>query len=188
MTTWADVKKGSVVELAGKTYRVDKIKPKGKVVKVTVSHRGDRFSHEVAAKGAVTLVSKNGGGVDFEKLLHDADGRQQRWASESEVEPPRKSSKPSKPGGAWDDPKGKAEKAIAKLGGTLVAEGRSDGPYSVPPVDVTTVRAHWMLFHEGDVWRDLDEAALLQRHAAFHAQPEDEQDHLIHHTHTKERP
>lgn len=183
MTKWQSVTKGTNVELGGKVYTVTKAKPRGKRIVVTVKTRGSEFTSEVKASDKVTVVK-----------LHDETGRQQRWATEKEVEPPRKKAKPVKPAvmstDSWTEPRDKTERRLEKtLGARLVAESVDDEKtYYVPPVDVTTVAAHWMIFHEGDWWEREGEAALLARHTAFHAQPSDEQDHLIAHTHTETRP
>jgi hypothetical protein len=202
VTTWADVAKGDGVKLGGAVWIVQKVKPKGKRVKVTVERNGQVIANEVRAKDDVTLVG-----------LHDAGGRQQRWAKQPETleaEDRRERSatdlaagdpsvtKPPRPaiGDPWETPADRIERKLDKiLGARLVAETPDEAQgYYVPPVDVSTVAAHLVMFHARDheqalTWRELGVDDMLELHRDEHAAALEGPFTLaVNHWHTEARP
>jgi hypothetical protein len=176
VTTWADVAKGDRVELGGQEWRVEKIKPKGKRAKVTVSAKRGTFTNEVKLKDAVTLPGA--------APLHDDAGAQTRWAVTADEAAETVAD-------VWDTPTDKAEKRLAKiLGARLVGESHDGGKeWYVPPVDVSTVTSHWMVFHGGDAWHTVSSSDLLPLHVAEHAEAAAGTRILeVAHVHTEERP
>lgn len=187
MITYGDLVKGDRIELRGAAYEVVKAKRKGKAVKLTV--KGDRgtFESEVKAKGEVTLVALDG-----------PAGEQQRWATPEEYRrslPPGDPSATKRPakakGEAWDaKPTDPAEVAVTEiLGAHLVGEATDEnvGHY-VPPVDVSTVGAHLLIFHDvaGDQYATTADALTL--HAQHHADAATGAAMHVNHWHTKKRP
>lgn len=198
LTKWANVAAGTTVELKGKRYRVAKAKLKGKVVKVTLEG-ADLFQplvREVDAKAKVEVPPMTVKGKASTKAkpaagpLYDDRGAQTRWAEEHEGDP--KQTKPPKKakGGDWAEPKGKAEKILGKhLEATLVGETTDPAAgWYVPPVDVSTVNAHLLLFHEvEELGPDVEALAF---HAGLHerAKVAPFSPLPVNHWHTKERP
>lgn len=193
--TWADVEKGQHVELAGKVFEVAKIKAKGKKAAVVVLGSGGRFESTVKLKDEVTLAWSTKPKPAREKwhTPTKAEKAEQRAVlgkgDPAVTKPPVKAKGP-----AWDELAGKAEKTLAKVSGArLVADSGDvndpDNPpgYYVPPVDATTVAAHWMIFHEGDDWETCGEAELLARHAVEHDHPRGGA-LKVNHWHTEQRP
>jgi hypothetical protein len=178
--TWADVDKGDTVELGGREYRVVKIKKGKRKAEVMVETRGRYASSKVSLADRVKLAP-----------LHDASGAQKRWATEKErAKALRKPPRPAA-GGAWDEPKGKAEKVFSRvLGARLVGESIDNGGgYYVPPVDVSTVAAHLALMHGGipGACQD-DEGKMLAAHAAQHVEAAKGAPLPVSHWHTEVRP
>ena len=180
-TTWAKIEKGAVVELNGRPYLVEKIKPGKKTAEVKLSHKGRVSKGEVRLKDPVILstaspTSKRG-------PLHDGRGEQARWATERELKgamgrglpagDPTKTKPPEKPkGDLWETPVGRIERKLdAILGARLVGEATDENAgYYVPPVDSSTVAAHLALFHGGIPEAcDDDESKMLAAHDAQHA-------------------
>lgn len=191
-STWADASKGDDVVINEKTYRVRKAKLKGKTVAVTLERAGRTFKSEVRAKDRVKLVTA--------PPLHDANGRQTRWAKKGE-EPPRRTGiesgdpsvtkPPEKPSGdPWETPRDRIEKKLdAILGARLVAEGDDLVGYYVPPVDVTTIAAHMALCHPNTYDAEKDEATMLAGHEHAHKMALQGTAKLdVNHWHTKTRP
>lgn len=199
---WAKVERGMRVELGGKVYVVDKVKPKGKRVKVTVTGQGSTFTSEVKAKDLVTAAHretpKRKPGKTIEGPQRDERGRGLRWATEKEHDEvlgkgdPTVTKRPDRAvGSPWDAPVGKAERALADiLGAHLVGEANDTAVgYYVPPQDITTVAAHMMLFHGGDAWAEHGEAKLLEMHELQHEQARTSgATFAVNHWHTKVRP
>ena len=207
MYKWRDIVAGAIVDMGGKPFTVEKIKVKGKAVKVTVTSKAGTFTRELKGKAEVALYdvpvkatpprssrppgpsravaeAEVAGGP-----LHDASGRQRRWAEPGEgvvLEAPA----PAK-GGDWSAPKGKAEATVASLlGAFLVGESTDTASgWYVPPVDPSTIAGHLMLFHDL-VPESVDWETLAQMHADQHARA------LVHpfttlfvnHWHTEQRP
>lgn len=202
--TWADVKRGDVLDIAGRSWLVTKIKPKGKRAKVVVEYKGREAESIVKLSERVT-IAKKGDGTKRGPML-DERGVPRRWATKSEhdkalgspreglpagdasqVKPPEKSG--SSP---WDAPKGKTEKMLEDLmSAKLVGEtGDERAGYYVPPVNVMTVAAHLALFHGGipELCAD-DEARMIGAHNAQHAEALKGQAILaVNHWHTETRP
>ena len=190
---WRSVEKGMRVELRGKVWLVDKIKLDGKLARVTVSGVAGTFTRDVKAKDVVTIARP-------EPLRKR--GAQTRWATDTErdlADPSLKPGdasivkRPAKARGAdWSEPQGKTERDLAKrLDATLVAEAvdESEG-YYVPPVDVSTILAHWQIFHGGtlDALTELDALSLHadEHTAALSGRPADAL--AVNHWHEKRRP
>lgn len=201
-TTWADVKKGSIVELSGREYRVVKIKPKGKKAAVMVETKGRYAESKVKLSDRVVIVKKGDG--TKRGPLYDESGTARRWATKKEAaevgvtglpagdstmtKPPEK----GKHGDPWERPADRIERKLdellqARLVGVSTDE---DAGYYVPPVNVTTVAAHLALFHGGipEAVSD-DEGKMLAVHEAQHAEALKLGAGLaVNHWHTKTRP
>lgn len=200
-TTWADVRKGDTVELAGKQFRVVKIKPKGKKAKVTVDRgNGREYSSLVRLADRVPITARKGD----RGPLYDGNDTARRWATKREArevltEPkglpagdstvtktPKKAA-----GDPWETQADRIEKTLgdllsAKLVGISTDE---DSGYYVPPVNVTTVASHLALFHGGipEAVSD-DEGKMLAVHEAQHAEALKGAPLAVNHWHTKTRP
>lgn len=182
MTTWADVQRGDAVNLGSRTLIVKKAKRDGKRVHIVIKDSLGTFERDVKAKDTVTLA-KAADLTIKPKKLHDDAGAQQRWAKPNESlgdEPAGPAS-----GSPWTTQADRAEEALATIGARLVAES-VDGEKSwyVPPVDVSTVAAHWLLFHGGDPTM-LDSMELVQHHNQEH---QNYSKFKVPHTHTEVRP
>lgn len=202
MSTWADVTKGSRVELKGREYTVAKIKTKGKRTRVTVVGSAGKFEAEVKTKDTVTIVTARDKRRDSAGWYKPT--KAERKAAEAEqskglptgdptvTKPPVK----TKGGDPWESRRDKVERMLDDvLSAHLVGEATDENVgYYVPPVDVSTVTAHLVLFHgeQPSDWDDVMQgAALLERHAALHDQHLDDpegQPLKVNHWHTKERP
>ena len=169
MTKRSQVKPGDVVELKGAEWTVTKAKRKGDRVRVTVTGTAGTFTRDVEAGGKVKLSTPSSG------PLRDETGAQRRWAKPDEVTH-------TKRGATWDspqsDPAGVAVERV--LGGRLVGVTRDGDRWAVPPVDLTTVRAHLSTFHgvPGNE-QPIDEGQALSMHRELH----EAADHRPHHAH-----
>ena len=180
-TTWAKVEKGAVVELNGRPYLVEKIKPGKKTAEVKLSHKGRASKGEVRLKDTVVLSTASP--TSKRAPLHDGSGGQARWATERELKEaigrglpagdPTKTKPPEKAkGDLWETPVGRIERKLDQiLGARLVGEATDESAgYYVPPVDSSTVAAHLALFHGGIPEAcDDDEVKMLAAHDAQHA-------------------
>lgn len=204
MRKWRDVLAGAIVDMGGKPFTVDKLKVKGKAVKVTVTGKAGTFTREVKGKVEVALYDApiaaaptrasrpSSARAEPEVVggpLHDEHGRQRRWAEPGEgvdLEPPVAAE-----GGDWAEPKSKAEATVAGiLGAVLVGESTDTASgWYVPPVDPSTIAGHLMLFHDLTP-EAVDWAVLDQMHDDQHA-------HalvapfttlFVNHWHTEQRP
>lgn len=198
-TTWADVKKHDTVELAGREYRVVKIKAKGKKAVVMVETKGRYAESKVKLAERVTIVKKGDG--TKRGPLTDADGVARRWATKKEAAEvgvvlaagdSSQTKPPAKPGpDLWETPHGKTERLLGELlSARLVAETTDESAgYYVPPVNVTTVASHLALFHGGipDAVQD-DEGKMLGAHEAQHAEALRGAPLAVNHWHTATRP
>lgn len=193
---WAKVEVGMHVELGGRVWSVDKLKAKGKLVKVTVSSTAGTFTRELKAKDSVPIARPktrtSGAPAKMPKKgpLHDASGAQLRWAKPGDATATKPPEKPR--GGDWETPKGKAEKVIARVmpGATLVgATPDESGGWYVPPIGPDTIAAHLFLMHDLapdamsheamlKAHNDQHERALVAPFSALH----------VNHWHTKQRP
>lgn len=199
-TTWADVKKGDTVELAGKSFRVVKIKPKGKKAKVTVDRgNGREYSSLVRLADRVPITARKGDRGPF----YDGNGTARRWATKAEArevlaEPkglPAGDSTVTKPpkkaaGDPWETQADRIEKRLDDLlQARLVGESHDENAgYYVPPVDVSTVASHLALFHGGIPPACEDEGAMLRAHESQHAEALRGMPLAVNHWHTEKRP
>lgn len=199
-TRWSDVKKGDVVELNGRDWRVVKIKAGKKKAEVMVEHKGRYGSSKVKLADRVTIAKKGDG--TKRGPLTDASGTAQRWATKKEAaevgvglpvgdstvtKPPKKPS-----ADPWERPADRIEKKLdellsARLVGASTDESKG---YYVPPIDVTTVAAHLALFHGGIPERlhEEGEGAMLKAHDAQHAEALKGAPLAVNHWHTETRP
>src|SRR5690606_23288779 len=149
MAKWRKVVKGDRVELRGREFEVVKIKPKGKALKVTVRGGGSVFESKVDPDAKVTIVADP---------LHEKSGAMRRWAKPTEApkrEPipagdPSVTRPPGKASGdPWETRRDEVERRLDELlGARLVGEATDESAgYYVPPVDVSTVTSHLVLFH-----------------------------------------
>jgi len=200
-TTWAKIEKGATVELNGRPYLVEKIKPGKKTAEVKLSYKGRASKGEVRLKDPVVLstaspTSKRG-------PLHDERGTMQRWATKAELKEamgrglpagdPTKTRPPEKPkGDPWETQSDRLEKKLDQiLGARLVGVSTDENAgYYVPPVDASTVAAHLALFHGGIPEAcDDDESKMLGAHDAQHAAALKGEGILqTNHWHTEKRP
>lgn len=94
-------------------------------------------------------------------------------------------------GGPWEKPKGKAEKVIADtLKGELIGVQTSAGsPYSVPPVDPSTIKGHLFLMHDTEA-KSLSWEELVEVHDRDHARADSDAKHSlpVPHHHAPSRP
>lgn len=199
-STWSDVKKGSVVELNGREYRVVKFKPKGKKATVMVETKG-RYAESVVKLSEKVRIVEKGDGTK-RGPLYDERGQARRWATKKEAAgvgvglpagDPDVRTPPAKPtGDPWSEPpKAKTETMLAELlHARLVAETPDESAgYYVPPVDVSTVASHLALFHGGIPAACDDETAMLKAHDAQHAAALKGEGVLaVNHWHTAKRP
>lgn len=203
--TWADVKKGDAVELAGRVWIVAKIKPAGKKATVKLERDGRTSKGKVRLKDPVVrkvgFARRAREERERRDALHDRNGAQNRWATDRELREAMtrplpegdftKRKPPEKPtGGKWGKAKGDAEKVLASIGARLVGEAKDENAgYYVPPVDVSTVAAHLALFHGGIPEACDDEPKMLRAHEAQHAAAKKGEGALaVNHWHEERRP
>lgn len=206
-TTWADVSKGQSVELAGRTWRVVKIKSVDKKrAKVTVEHKGRDAKSVVKLKDVVTIVSTTAAATSprggKRGPVTDERGTQQRWATEKELReamtqglapgdqsqttPPEKAN-----GDLWETQTDRVERKLDEiLQARLVAISKDQTGWYVPPVDSSTIAAHLALLHGGIPEAcDDDESKMLRAHEAQHAAALKGEGVLeVNHWHTEKRP
>ena len=201
---WSDVAKGDRVELGGRTWLVEKIKPKGKKATVVVSLKGRRAESVVKLGDKVAIV-KAPAPAKISKKLMSKDGQVQRWATKAEAKAegitsspglaagnPTITAPPAAPGASpWDTPADKIERKLDKLlEARLVGEATDESAgYYVPPANVSTVASHLALFHGGipEACQD-DETKMLSVHAAQHAEALKGSPLAVNHWHTETRP
>lgn len=198
-STWADVKKHDVVEMSGRDYRVVKIKAGKKKAEVMVEYKGRYISSKVKLVDRVKISKDNGGSK--KGPLYDAEGNARRWATKREAAevgvglPAGDSSQTAPPAKAgkdpWTDPKPGVETMLGDLlNARLVAETPDEeAGYYIPPVNVSTVASHLMLFHGGIPDAVLeDEGRMLGAHEAQHAEALKGSPLAVNHWHTPTRP
>ena len=173
---WGKVAAGDDVVLKGEPWRVTKAKRKGDCVRVTVERGGLSFTRELDASAKVELVERQ------REPLHGERGAMTRWAEPDEVTPPGKGDRWGEPA---SDPAGQLVERV--LGGRLVAATRDGERWAVPPVELTTMRAHLAIFHgiPGNE-QPLDEARCLALHRELHERADHEPAQP--HEHTKRSP
>lgn len=177
-TKWSKVKRGQSVELGGRTWLVEKIKPKGK--------RGMKVAVRSGARAAQSVVD-----ADEKVRVVEAPpvkGDAKRPAKQAAHKPP----KPAH-GDPWETQQDRIEKKLDKiLGARLMGEATDvDAGYYVPPCDETNVAAHLAIFHGGipEELREKSEAVMLGEHARAHlAALEHGERFAVHHWHTEKRP
>lgn len=201
-TTWGDVKKHDVVEMAGRKYRVVKIKAGKKKAEVMVELKGRYISSKVKLSDRVTIAKKGDG--TKRGPLTDGAGTARRWATKREAEEvlgkggatlptgdPSVVKPPKKPGSdPWETPANRIERKLDELlNARLVGEATDESAgYYVPPVDVSTVASHLALFHGGIPERCDGEAAMLKAHEAQHSEALKGAPLSVNHWHTATRP
>lgn len=195
MAKWSKVSKGDRVELRGREYEVVKIKAKGSSAKVTVRGAGSVFEAKVSLDDKVTIVKAR-------DKRHDADGWYVPTKAERKAEraalpagDPTVTKPPAPPSGdPWETRRDKVERRLDDiLGAHLVGESTDESAgYYVPPVDVSTIMAHWVLFHGGQPSDYEGEADTLEHHEHEHAarlkHPGDYAPLKVNHWHTETRP
>lgn len=175
---WAKVRAGQSVELGGRTWLVEKIKPKGK--------RGMKVAVRSGARTAESVVD-----ADEKVRVVEAPpvkGDAKRPAKQAAHKPP----KPAH-GDPWETQQDRIEKKLDKiLGARLMGEATDvDAGYYCPMVDETTVAAHLAIFHGGipEELREKSEAVMIGEHARAHlAALEHGERFAVHHWHTEKRP
>ncbi|UYL87165.1 hypothetical protein QEH40_gp44 [Microbacterium phage OscarSo] len=200
-TTWADVRKGDLVELAGREYVVRKIKAGKKKADVKVERKGRTAESTVKLADRVTIVAKGDGSKHGP--LTDEHGTARRWATKKEAREvlgesakleagdPSATKPPAKAtGDPWETPHGRIERKLDEiLGARLVGESTGPEGYYVPPVNVTTIAAHMAVFHGGIPEACDDEGKMMLAHAAQHdAAKKGESVLAVNHWHTEKRP
>lgn len=175
---WAKVRPGEVVELGGREWTVDKIKPKGKRLRVAVRSGSHRAESKVDP-------------ADKVKIIDEARSTKPAQRRGKPKPPPTKPPKPAE-GDPWETQQDRIERKLGEiLGARLVGEATGeDAGYYVPPVDVTTVAAHVAVFHGGipEKYRE-NEVALSGWHAREHiAAADGDRLFAINHWHTEKRP
>lgn len=175
---WSKIRKGDVLDLGGREWTVEKIKPGKKKAEVKIRHKSNVVRDTVRLADKVRIAERR------------ATSAPQKPAK---TKPPKKMPpEPPKPaeGDPWETQQDRIERKLDDiLGAKLVGES-IDGAatYYVPPVDVTTIAAHLLIFHGGV---DAHEAGadMLKRHAAEHAAAERGETTLtMPHWHTEQRP
>lgn len=171
---WSKIRPGERVELNGRTWVVEKVKPKGKRVRVVVR------------SGSHVIDSK----VDPDAKVRIA-GEPRPVKTKKRKPPPVKPPAPAV-GDPWETQQDRVERKLDQLlGARLVGEATdADAGYYVPLVDIATVAAHAAIFH-GQIpeqYRD-DAQALVAWHAREHLAAEaGNREFPIHHWHTEKRP
>lgn len=179
--SWSEVKKGDVLDLGGRQWTVEKIKPGKKKAEVKIRHKSNVVRDTVKLAEKVRIADR------------PEPPRRARQAPLVKVEKPKKQ-KVAPPvaahGDPWETQQDRIEKQLAKiLGARMVGESTDpDVGYFVPPVDITTVAAHLALFH-GTIDPTADVADMLAQHRLEH------EEHLAgdrrfvqNHWHTEQRP
>ena len=143
MPKWRDVTPGATVLLKGNEWRVEKIKLKGKVVKVTVKGTAGEFTRELDAKGKVELVAA---GWATKAQADAADRLQAR--SEATHKPPRlpKAKMAEAKRELAKEPPA-AERTVRKYLDAKLLAVEVDGVYVMPHPNPSTIAAHLLAFH-----------------------------------------
>lgn len=176
---WSKIKKGDALDLGGRVWTVEKIKPGKKKAKVRIRHRSNVVDDTVRLDDKVRIAEKP-----------EPPKRGRRDAPPAK--PAKQKKRPPEPatGDPWETQQDRIEKQLGKiLGAHMVGESTDGGgAYYVPPVDITTVAAHLAIFH-GTIDPTESGAEMMKRHALEH------EEHLagdrrftMHHWHTEKRP
>ncbi len=174
---WSKVERGDVVQLGGREWTVEKIKPKGKVLRVSVRSGSHRADSKVDPSDKVAIAEPR--------------STKPSRPAKPKTPPPTKPPKPAT-GDPWETQQDRIERQLGQiLGARLVGEATDvDAGYYVPNVDVTTVAAHVAIFHGGVPEQHRgDEAELVGWHAREHIAAEGG-DRLfeVNHWHSEKRP
>lgn len=176
--TWGEIRKGDALDLGGRTWVVDKIKPGKKKAEVKISHKGNVVRDTVKLKDKVRIAER----------AAPAAPRKPAKAAEPKKMPPE----PPKPatGNPWETQQDRLERKLDEVLGAKLMGESVDGEktYYVPPIDITTVASHMVIFH-GGTGGEVDETVMLKTHAKQHADAEAGARALpIAHWHTERRP
>lgn len=176
---WSKIKKGDALDLGGRVWTVEKIKPGKKKAEVKIRHKSNVVRDTVRLDDKVRIAEK------------PEPPRSRRTAEAAPAKPKKQAKKPPAPaeGDPWETQQDRIEKQLAVIGARLVGEATdADAGYYVPDVDVTTVASHLLVFH-GTFDPAEDATQMSNRHALEH------EEHLagkrtfkINHWHTENRP
>lgn len=156
---WSKVEPRTIVELSGREWTIESIKVKKGRAKVVVTSGAHRAESKVDADEKVKVVA--------------SAPRKRETPISPPTDPRRAAPRPQENvhGDPWETPQDKTEKLLkSALGARLVAESPEGAPgYYVPPMDITTIASHLVIFH-GTIPADIrnDEAAMMHWHRAEH--------------------
>jgi len=178
---WSKVKKGDRLDLGGRVWTVEKIKPGKKKAEVRIRHKAN------VVRDTVKLADKVRISDQPEPTRRRADP-----APAPKAKPKKQAKHPPEPatGDPWETQQDRIEKQLGQiLGARLVGEATDpDAGYHVPPVDITTVAAHLAIFH-GTIDPTASGTDMLAQHEKEH------EEHLAgerrftqNHWHTEKRP
>lgn len=178
---WGVIRKGDILDLGGKPWTVEKIKPGKRKAEVKIRHRGN------VVKDTVRLDDKV-------RVLERASASQRSAPAASEpvkprpmpTEPPKKAT-----GNPWETQQDRIEQKLDEiLGARLVGESKDGGEtYYVPPVDGSTVASHLLIFHAEGPQPGETVEDMLMRHGEEHKAAERGEASLrVTHWHTEKRP
>lgn len=187
---WSKIRKGDALDLGGRVWTVEKIKPGKKKAEVKIRHKSNVVRDTVKLTDKVRIAADG----DTQLGARYGKGRSQRYPDGKAVTPPpaKQKKRPPEPatGDPWETQQDRIEKQLERiLGARLIGEATdTDAGYYVPPVDVTTVAAHLVIYHGTDITA-LDATEMLKVHHQEH------EDHLAgshrfaqNHWHTEKRP
>jgi hypothetical protein len=187
---WSKVKKGDRLDLGGRTWTVEKIKPGKKKAEVKIRYKSNVVRDTVKLADKVRIAADG----DTQLGARYGKGRSQHYPDGKKVAPPPRKQMTRPPvtahGDPWETQQDRLEKQLAKiLGARLVGEATDpDAGYYVPPVDETTVAAHLALLH-GTIDPTATSAEMLEQHAKEHAEHlAGERRFTQNHWHTEKRP
>lgn len=173
---WSKIRRGDVVELGGREWRVLEAKAKKKHVAVVI----ESGSHRAASK------------VDPDEKVRVIDVQAREKAAKAQRR--ADAHKPPAPaiGDPWETQQDRIEKKLDEvLGARLVGEATdAERGYYVPMVDGATVAAHLAIFHGGIPEGMSDEQAMIGHHAQIHVDALERRELItpVHHWHTENRP
>lgn len=168
--TWAKIRRGDVVELGGRDWTVEKIKAGKKKADVRVR------------SGSRTAESR----VRLDEKVRIAEPPKPKKVKRPAPTPPK-----TPHGDPWETQQDRIEKKLGELlNARLVGESTDGGEaYYVPPVDVTTVAAHLVIFHAATYDQAMTPGEMLRQHEREHAEAlVGDRDLIPHHWHTELRP
>lgn len=173
---WSKIRRGDIVELAGRAWTVEAIKVGKKKADVKVRSGARTAESRVSIDDKVTI------GTEPQKSTSS------RPARVVEKPKPRIPDEPPKApnGNPWETQQDRIERKMDEiLSARLVGEQTDpDSGYYVPPADVTTIAAHMLIFHGG--MPDMTETQMLAEHELQHEK--DGANQATPHWHTERRP